>query len=144
MTEQEQNEKYEELVTKATEYASDKATESELKKRLEKNNASIKSLMLELGQDSVETTNGKTICYGVTTRESLDEERAIIQLHKYAPNTSCIETKEVINMDKLESEIYHGELSAEALSALEGCKVTKETPTITIKKTKKKEDIKED
>ena len=137
MTEQEKQAKFNELSMIATEYASDKATESALKKRIENNNNTIKALMELLDTDKVLTNNGDTVCYGITKRESLDEEKLIAQLHKYAPDTQCIKTKEYIDMDVLESEIYHDKLSDVAISAMNACKTVKEIPTLTIKKAKR-------
>lgn len=137
MTEQEREAKYAELQAIATEYASDKVTEHTLKKKIENNNNTIKAMMELLNIDGVCTNNGETVCYGVTKRESLDEERLIAQLHKYAPNTQCIKTREYIDMDVLESEIYHDKLSDVAISAMNACKTVKEVPTLTIKKAKR-------
>lgn len=121
----------------AQEYVADKAEESVLKKRLEKNNANIKALMELLGLPDVELDDGSKVHYSVTKKVSLDEEKLIEYLHKYAPDTQCIKTKEYIDMDTLESEIYHEQLPTEMVSAMEKCTRVKEVPTITIKKGKK-------
>ena len=121
----------------AAEYVTDKAEESKLKKRIEANNTSIKALMELLALDDVELDDGSKVCYGITKRESLDEEKLISLLHKYAPDTQCIKTKQYIDMDVLESEIYHDKLSDEAIAAMDGCRNVKEIPTLTIKKAKK-------
>lgn len=125
------------LVACATEYAKDKAVESVLKKRLDSNNKTIKALMELLKQDSVTTKDGDIVCYSVRTKDDLDEEALIKVLHKLAPETNCIKTKEYIDMDILENEIYHGVLSDETLQAMDKCKTVKEIPTLTIKKAKK-------
>lgn len=121
----------------AEEYVVDKAEESKLKKRLESNNASIKQLLEVLGKEDVELDNGVKVVCEIRTRESLDEEKLIAQLHKYAPDTECIKTKEYIDMDVLENELYHSKLSDEALAALDTCRNVKEIPTLLIKKAKK-------
>lgn len=121
----------------AQEYVADKAEESVLKKRLEKNNANIKALMELLGLPDVELGDGSKVHYSVTKKTSLDEEKLIEYLHKFAPDTQCIKTKEYIDMDILESEIYHEQLPTEMVSAMEKCTHVKEVPTITIKKGKK-------
>lgn len=125
------------LVACATEYAADKAIEGALKKRLDSNNKTIKALMELLKQDKVTTKDGDEVCYSVRTKEDLDEEALIKVLHKLAPETNCIKTKEYIDMDILESEIYHGLLSDETLKEMDKCKSVKEIPTLTIKKAKK-------
>ena len=127
----------EQLKKCATEYVSDKAEESKLKKRLESNNTSIKQLMELLKMEDVELDDGAKVHYGVTVKESLDEEKLLTQLKKYAPDTQCIKTKEYIDMDVLESEIYHEKLSAEAMAAMDTCRNEKLVPTLTIKKAKK-------
>lgn len=137
MTEQEKSMRYKELIDRATEYVADKAIEGTLKKKIENNNTSIKALMELLNTDEVKTETGVTICYSVTKRESLDEEKLLSQLKQYAPNTQCIKTKEYIDMDVLESEIYHDKLSDEAMAAMNSCRNVKEIPTLTIKKARK-------
>lgn len=137
MTGREKKAKKVELTQRATEYARDKAEESVIKKRLESNNTSIKALMEMLGENEVETEDGSTVCYGVTKRESMNEDKLLEVLHKYAPDTKCIKTKEYVDMDVLESEIYNNKLSAEAMTAFDGCRVVKEIPTLTVKKPKK-------
>ena len=127
----------EQLKQCATEYVADKAAESKLKKRLESNNTSIKQLMELLKMEDVELDDGSKVHYGVTVKESLDEEKLLAQLKKYAPDTQCIKTKEYIDMDVLESEIYHDRLSAEAMAAMDTCRNEKLVPTLTIKKAKK-------
>lgn len=121
----------------ATEYVADKAEESRLKKRIETNNASIKTLMEMLAKDNVELDDGSKVCYGITKRESLDEDKLLGVLKKYAPDTQCIKTKEYIDMDVLENEIYHDKLPDVAVSAMDACRNVKEIPTLTIKKAKK-------
>ena len=139
MTEQEMNEKSIELKLRAEEYAEDKATESSLKKRLESNNTSIKALMELLNQDEVELSNGSKVTYSITKRESLNEPKLIELLKQVAPETDCVMTKEYIDMDILEKEIYNGQLSDDALQAIEDCRIVKEFPVLNIKKAKKGE-----
>lgn len=121
----------------ATEYVRDKAELDALKKRVDSTNTNIKQLMELLNQDYVELDDGSKVCYGVTRRESLDEEKLLVQLKMYAPDTQAIQTKEYVDMDILENEIYHDKLSDEAMQALDTCRNVKEVPTITIKKAKK-------
>ena len=121
----------------ATEYVADKAEESRLKKRLESNNTSIKQLMEVLGKEDIELDDGSRVVYSLTKRESLDEDKLLVQLKKYAPDTQCIKTKEYIDMDVLENELYHEKLSQEALAAMDTCRNVKEIPTLNIRKAKK-------
>lgn len=127
----------EKLLQVATEYVRNKAELDALKKRVEGANTSIKQLMELLDVDEVELEDGSRVVCGITKRESLDEDKAIKQLKKFAPETSCIKTKEYIDIDILEGEIYRGNLSDEAMQALDTCRKVKEIPTLTIKKPKK-------
>ena len=137
MTEQEKYENTAKLMQKATEYVEDKEEESALKKRLDNNNKSIKALMELLGKDEVTLPGGDKVTYSITRRESLDEEKLMAILKKVAPETNCIKTKEYIDMDILENELYHEQLSGEAVVAMEQCRNVKEVPTLNIKKAKK-------
>lgn len=121
----------------ATEYVKDKAELDTLKKRVDSTNTNIKQLMELLNTDEVELDDGSRVVYGITRRESLDEDKLLIQLKMYAPDTQAIQTKEYVDMDILENEIYHDKLSEEAMKALDSCRNVKEIPTLNIKKAKK-------
>ena len=95
----------------------------------------VADLVSEL--DDVELEDGSKVHYGVTKKESLDEDKLLVALKKYAPDPKCIKTREYIDMDILENEIYHDRLPSEALAAMVGCRNVKEIPTLTIKKAKK-------
>ncbi len=137
MTEQEKQARMLELKERATEYASDKSIEATLKKKIENNNTSIKALFEMLGEDAITLDNGVTVCYGITRKESLDEEKLIGVLKTHAPDTECIKTKEYVDTDVLENELYHEKFSEDAMKAMDECRVVKEVPTLTIKKAKK-------
>lgn len=126
-----------ELKQLASEYVLAKKDFDALKKKTESLNQSLKASMELFNLCDVELDDGSRVCLGMTKRESLDEEKLLAQLKKYAPDTQCIKTKEYIDMDILESEMYHDKLSEEALDAMASCKSVKETPTLTIKKAKK-------
>lgn len=126
-----------ELKQLASEYVSAKKEFDTLKKKTDNLNQSLKANMELSNLDGIELDDGSKVCLGITKRESLDEEKLLVQLKKYAPETDCIKTKEYIDMDILENEIYHEKLSPEALAAMDGCRNVKEIPTLTIKKAKK-------
>lgn len=126
-----------ELKQLATEYVTTKAEFDALKKRTDSLNQNLKANMELSNLDGIELDDGSKVCLGITKRESLDEEKLLVQLKKYAPETSCIKTKEYIDMDVLENEIYHDKLSQEALAAMDACREVKEIPTLTIRKAKK-------
>ena len=127
-----------ELKQLANEYVSTKKEFDTLKKKTDSLNQSLKLNMEMSNLDDIELDDGSKVCLGITKRESLDEEKLLVQLKKYAPDTQCIKTKEYIDMDILEKEIYNDKLPSEALSAFDTCRNVKEIPTITIKKGKKK------
>ena len=137
MTEQERQARMLELKERAADYANDKSLETILKKKIENNNTSIKALFEMLGEDTITLDSGVTVCYGITHKESLDEEKLIAVLKKQSPDTECIKTKEYIDMDVLENEIYHEKFSDETMKAMDDCRNVKEIPTLTIKKAKK-------
>lgn len=126
-----------ELKQLASEYVSAKREFDTLKKKTDNLNQSLKANMELSNLDGIELDDGSKVCLGITKRESLDEDKLLVQLKKYAPDTDCIKTKEYIDMDILENEIYHEKLSPEALAAMDSCRNVKEIPTLTIKKAKK-------
>jgi hypothetical protein len=127
---------YESLHDYIVDYAADKAELDKLDKRCKKVNATIKELMFDLGI-SEESYNGYRCVRSVQQRESLDEEKLIKMLKRYAPDTECIKKKEYVDMDVLENEIYHGLLSDDAMIALDECRNMKEVVVLTVKKEKK-------
>lgn len=126
-----------ELKQLAQEYVSGKAELDKLKKRVDSINSEIKTAMEEAKLNEVETESGAVVRYGITRKESLDEDMLLIKLKQTAPDTTCIKTKEYVDMDILEGEIYHGLVPKEALMAMDKCKSVKLTPTLTISKAKK-------
>ena len=126
-----------ELQQLAAEFVVAKGEADKFKKQADNLNSSLKRNLEMMNLDKVELPDGTTVNYGVQHRESLDEEKLIPLLHAFAPNTECIKKKEYIDMDILESELYHEKLSPEALAAMDTCRNVKEVPTLTIKKAKK-------
>ena len=126
-----------ELKQLAQEYVDKKAELTKLSKVVDAINTEIKTAMESSKLGEVETESGAVVHYGVTKKESLDEAMLLIKLKQTAPNTTCIKTKEYVDMDALESEIYHGDIPKEALDAMQKCKTVKLTPTLTISKAKK-------
>jgi hypothetical protein len=122
----------------AEQYADYKSKIEPLEKKCKSINTSIKQMMELYGIDVVPLADGRTLKYSVSTKDTLDEEKLIVQLKHFAPDTECIKTKEYIDMDILESEIYHGKLSNDAMVAMDGCRSTKEIPKLTIEKAKAK------
>lgn len=118
------------------EFGENKTQFDQLKKVVESQKTNIKQ-QLDLMGESDYSAGGYKIHCAVSTRDSLDEEKLIQRLKKYAPETECIKQKEYIDMEVLENEIYHGRLSADALIAMDECRTSKEIVTLTVKKEKK-------
>ena len=127
-----------ELKEKAAQYVQYKNEITPIEKKCKSLNTSIKNLMEVLKVDDVALDDGSSLKYTISKSESLDEEKLIKQLKHFAPFTRCIRTKEYIDMEILESEIYHGELSDDALCAMDSCRKVKEIVKLEIKKGKKK------
>ena len=126
-----------ELKELAQKYVEGKAELNKLTKQVEKINADIKEAMEKAKLNEVETESGAIVKYGVTRKESVNEDMLLVKLKELVPDTECIKTKEYIDMDVLESEIYHGYLSKDALQAMDNCTSVKLTPVLTISKAKK-------
>ena len=118
------------------EFGANKTEFDRLKKLVESQKTDIKQQMDLLGDTDYSAGGYKVHC-SISTRETLNEEKLIQRLKKFAPNTGCIKTKEYIDMEVLENEIYHEKLSEDAMSALNECKEVKEVVTLTVKKEKK-------
>jgi hypothetical protein len=126
-----------ELQALAKEYVEQKAILDPLKKRVDSINSNIKLAMQALETDCVELEDGSKVVYSVSTSNDFNEEKLLAVLHKFAPDTQCIKTKEYIDTDILESELYHEKFSNETLEKMDECRVVKEIPKLTIKKAKK-------
>jgi hypothetical protein len=125
------------------EYVADKMEEGPLKKRIEGNNLLIKQLMETLNKEKYVLDNGKKVVYSVTSKSITDEERLIAVIKKYVPTSKCIKTKEYIDGDVLEAEMYKDVdkqmFTDEALQEMGKCTTYKEVPTLNIRKAAKGE-----
>lgn len=126
----------EELTQLVSTYGTEKASYDKLKKSVDGINARIKDLLNEIGEDSF-TAGGYVVTLGKQDRSSIDEEKLIKKLKQFAPDTECIKKKEYIDMDVLENEIYHGQLSDDAMVAMDECRIPKIVMTLSVKKEKK-------
>lgn len=125
----------EQMDTLVAEFGKNDAEFKKLKKVVDTQKTDIKQQLDLMGESDYSSGGFKVHC-SVSTREKLNEEKLITRLKKYAPNTECIKMKEYIDMDVLESEIYHEKLSAEALTAMDDCREVTEVVTLTVKKEK--------
>lgn len=116
-------------------YAKRKAEQKVLEAEIKSLNDRLKRLMEE--QDTLEA-EGKnaTVKYVVQKRESFDEEKAITVLKQFCP--SVIKTREYVDMDALENELYNETIPALGLAELDKCRNVKNVVTLTISKRKNK------
>lgn len=126
--------KLEELVVT---YALNKNELDSYKKICEKENAEIKEKMAEL--DMNEVLAGDYVAkLTIQKRETMDEDM-LLEVLRNNNYTNVIRTKEYVDMDLLEREIYNGNVDKDTLVAMQKCKSVKEVPTLKIVKAKKED-----
>ena len=74
----------------------------------------------------------------IQKRESMDEDM-LLEILRNNDYTDIIRTKEYVDMDLLEREIYNGNIDSDTLVAMQKCKSVKEVPTLKIVKAKKED-----
>lgn len=126
--------KLEELVVT---YALNKNELDSYKKICDKENAEIKARMAEL--DMNEVLAGDYVAkLTIQKRETMDEDM-LLEVLRNNNYTNVIRTKEYVDMDLLEREIYNGNVDKDTLVAMQKCKSVKEVPTLKIVKAKKED-----
>ena len=95
----------EELDTLVNRYASNKELVNKYSKLCDVDNSKIKSIMRDSGIDSYATST-YTVKYSVTKTEKLDQDK-ILETVKELNIPDVIETKEYVNLDKLEKYLYN-------------------------------------
>lgn len=118
-------------------YALNKNELDSYKKICDKENAEIKAKMSELDMDEV-IAGDYVAKLTIQKRESMDEDMAL-EILRNNDYTNVIRTKEYVDMDLLEREIYNGNIDSDTLVALLKCKSVKEVPTLKIVKAKKED-----
>ena len=122
----------EELVVR---YALNKNELDSYKKICDRENAEIKARMAEL--DMNEVLAGDYVAkLTIQKRETMDEDM-LLEVLRNNNYTNVIRTKEYVDMDLLEREIYNGNVDKDTLVAMQKCKSVKEVPTLKIVKAKK-------
>lgn len=122
----------------ANQFAEVKAQAAQYDKQAKALNTEIKDLMKNLKKKSVTATNGDVITYSTQNRTTVDEEAMLQVIKENCPNTEAVKTKEYLDMDILESEIYHGKITKKVLKLLDKCKTVKPVPILNIKTKKEK------
>ena len=126
--------KLEELVVT---YALNKNELDSYKKICDRENAEIKARMAEL--DMNEVLAGDYVAkLTIQKRETMDEDM-LLEVLRNNNYTNVIRTKEYVDMDLLEREIYNGNVDKDTLVAMQKCKSVKEVPTLKIVKAKKED-----
>lgn len=117
----------------ATHYIKLKAEADSIDKELKAINKRMKELMVEEDVTEAHCDDG-VVKYVVQHRETFDEDKAIKILKK--SGTECIKTKEYIDSDILEKELYNEKLAPDIVAGLDSCRTIKDVPTLTISKNK--------
>lgn len=120
-------------------YAAVKAQADKLKSDVDNRNKEIKELMSKENIDSFDT-GSYTAKFTVQKRETMNEDKLIGILQNAGFDGKIVKLKPYVDMDALESSIYHGEISEEVQGKIAQCVSVKEVPTLKV--TKNKEDKK--
>lgn len=116
-------------------FAEVKAKYEEVKKDLDGRNAEIKEIMQHEELDSFDT-GFYTAKFTLQHRETMDESKVIAILQKRGFDAKIVKLKPYVDMDALESAIYHDELPKEVQEELSSCVIVKEIPTLKVVKNK--------
>ena len=127
------------LDTLIPQYAENKSMLDDYKKICDDENKQIKDMMEEGSYEAGGWKATKTI----STRETMNEDKLLDVAKKNSYYLSdIIKTKEYIDMDKLESLLYKGNISKDVLMEIDKCRESKEVVTLRISRVKEKKDAK--
>lgn len=118
-------------------YAQTKQQADEYKKRSDKENAEIKSIMTSLALQHYEA-GGYKVVRSVQERESINEEMLLEIAHIHGI-PEIVKTKEYIDYDALEKAIYDGKISQDILLEMDKAKEVKHVVQLRVSKIKEKE-----
>ncbi len=90
-----------------------KAEVDSYKKQIDADNTAIKALLIEGNQTSASGESYNVTCKAIETPK-LNED-LLIQKLKEMGFTSCIKTKEYVDMDELEAAVYAGKVDGKLL-----------------------------
>ena len=108
-----------------------------LKKDVDERGKEIKQIMQDEDIDSFDT-GAYTAKFTLQRRETMDESKVIAILQKRGFDGKIVKLKPYVDMDELESAIYHDELPKDVQDELSACVVVKEIPTLKVTKNKEK------
>lgn len=109
-----------------------------IKKQCDAENAEIKKIMREQGLKEFEADN-IVAKYVVANKESMNEDK-LLQVLKERGYKDLIRTKEYVDMDQLESALYHSKIDTDTIIEMDKCRETKETVQLRLTKKKEKKD----
>ena len=116
-------------------YANIKAKADKLKSELDSRNKELKELMKEDNIQSWDT--GSNIAkFTVQRRESINEDKLIKVLQNAGFDGKIVKLKPYVDMDELESAIYHDQLSEEVQKQVQSCITIKEVETLRVSTSK--------
>ena len=121
-------------------FAANKFSENTLSKLNKDANTQIKKAFAVLGIN--EYSVGKYVAkLSTSVSESLDEERLLELLKEVIKDKipGSIKTKEYVDMDVLESAIYHDNIPEEVVLQMDNCKIRTEKTALRVTTRKKKE-----
>lgn len=118
------------LETLIDRYVENKKTMEDYKKLVDTDNTEIKNIMKKQNLDKVETDNNK-VTLVTQTRTTMDEKKMMMIL-KANNIKGVIKTKEYIDMDVLEGQLYNGKIPANVIKQLQGCKDEKEVLSLRV------------
>ena len=106
------------------------------KKQCDAENAEIKQAMKEQGIKDFEV-DGIVAKYIVKNRESMNEEK-LIKVLKDAGYDNLIKTREYVDMDEVESALYHNAIDTDTIVEMDKCREVKEIIELRLSKKKEK------
>lgn len=118
-------------------YINNKSLESEYKDLASVENTRIKAIMEQLKITECKDLEGANIAkLTYQKKESFIEEKLIQFLKDNKCAKNIVKKKEYVDMDALESAIYHGDISETLVKEMASCKEVKTIPTLRISKVK--------
>lgn len=127
----------EELVRLIPVYGENKQDMDVFKKKCDDQNKQIKLLCKELSVDKMEVDDWQ-LTYAVQDRSTFDEDKLLDIIREDEMLAKLlVRTKEYVDTQALEDEIYKNNISKEVLLKIQACKVPKFVETLTVKEKKK-------
>ena len=125
-------------------YVENKTELDSYKKLVDKENAEIKSIMLDGKLDSYPVGDYNATCT-ISTRETINEEMlvslftSVPAFEKLCGEYGIVKQKPYIDFDALEKVLYDGKLSDDQILEINKAREVKEVVTLRVTKLKKKE-----